>query len=130
MARTAQCAPIWTRNRDERGVRCTGGHLQAYLRCLYDQVWPNLERFVTPDVLHNGRAFGLTGYYQILEADFRAIPDLHFQAEKLAVTPHLLASRQIFDCTPVGELFGLQVNGQRLRFHENVFYRFVTIRTL
>ena len=36
----------------------------------------------------------------------------------------MLASRLMFDCTPIGDLFGLAVNGQRLRFYENVFYRF------
>lgn len=96
----------------------------GYLTCLNAQDWPNLARFVAPDVRHNGRAFGLTGYLQMLEADFRAIPDLHFRAEFLAVTPPMLASRLMFDCTPIGDLFGLAVNGQRLRFYENVFYRF------
>jgi predicted ester cyclase len=35
-----------------------------------------------------------------------------------------VASRLVFDCTPAGELFGLPVNGRRIRFSENVFYQF------
>ena len=33
-----------------------------------------------------------------------------------------LASRLKFDCTPVGEFLGLDVNGRRVSFCENVFY--------
>lgn len=95
-----------------------------YLDCLNRQDWASLGAFVAGDVRHNGRAFGLPGYRRMLEGDFRAIPDLHFRAELLAVTPPVLAARLDFDCTPVGELFGLPVNGRRMRFAEHVFYRF------
>jgi len=30
-----------------------------------------------------------------------------------------------FDCTPIGELFGLAVNCKKVQFAENVFYQFL-----
>jgi predicted ester cyclase len=56
--------------------------------------------------------------------DFEAIPDLYFGIQLLICEPPYLASRLRFDCTPKGELFGLQVNGKRVSFAENVFYEF------
>jgi predicted ester cyclase len=96
----------------------------GYLGCLNRQDWRSLERFVADHVRHNGRPFGLSGYRQMLEEDFRAIPDLFFRAELLAITPPILACRLAFDCTPTGTLFGLPVNGQRVQFDEHVFYHF------
>ena len=60
----------------------------------------------------------------MLEADFRAIPDLRFAVALVVSQPPWIASRLRFDCTPVGLLFGLPVDGKRVRFDENVFYEF------
>jgi predicted ester cyclase len=38
--------------------------------------------------------------------------------------PPYIASRLKFDCTPKGKFLGLDVNGKRVRFTENVFYEF------
>lgn len=99
-----------------------------YLDCLNRQDWAHLGSFVAAKVIHNDRTFGLSGYREMLEGDFQAIPDLRFTPELITVaTPHV-ACRLAFDCTPVGQLFGLPVNGRRVRFHENVFYRFENAR--
>ncbi|MGO4842222.1 ester cyclase, partial [Rhizobiaceae sp. 2RAB30] len=74
---------------------------------------------------YNGDRIGLTGYQAMLEGDFRAIPDLRFNIQLLVSEPPHIASRLRFDCTPAGMLFGLPVNGRRVRFSENVFYDFV-----
>jgi predicted ester cyclase len=66
----------------------------------------------------------LAGYRQMLEGDFRSIPDLHFEIELLVTEPPHVASRLLFNCTPLGVLFGLPVNGKRVQFSENVFYQF------
>ena len=95
-----------------------------YIACLNRQDWPILDRFVQEDVRHNGRPFGISGYRAMLERDFREIPDLHFDVRLLVSEPPLLASRLDFDCTPTGEFLGLPVNGKRVTFSENVFYRF------
>jgi predicted ester cyclase len=76
---------------------------RAYIACLNARDWQQLERFVADDVTHNGRPFGLAGYREMLAADVRAIPDLRFVVDLL---------------------FGLPVNGRRVRFAENVFYTF------
>ena len=58
------------------------------------------------------------------ERDFSEIPDLHFNIELLISAPPYVASRLRFDCTPQGTFLGLQVNGTRVFFSENVFYEF------
>lgn len=95
-----------------------------YIACLNRQDWPLLERFVRDDVQHNGRPLGLSGYRAMLERDFRQIPDLSFDIQLLVCEPPHVASRLRFDCTPSGTFLGLEVNGRRVSFAENAFYRF------
>jgi predicted ester cyclase len=95
-----------------------------YIACLNKQDWPNLGKFVHEDAHYNGTRIGLSGYREMLEGDFRAIPDLHFHIDLLVCEPPRVASRLNFDCTPKGMLFGLPVNGKRVSFSENVFYEF------
>ena len=97
---------------------------RAYIACLNTQDWAQLGRFVGDDVRHNGRPLGLTGYRAMLEGDFEAIPDLHFEIQLLVVETPYVASRLRFDCTPKAMLFGLPVNGRRISFCENVIYEF------
>jgi predicted ester cyclase len=95
-----------------------------YIACLNRQDWPDLGRFVHEDAHYNGKRIGLTGYREMLEGDFRAIPDLQFNIQLLICEPPHVASRLSFNCTPQGLLFGLPVNGRRVSFTENVFYEF------
>lgn len=95
---------------------------RRYIACLNRQDWQNLGQFVHEDVHYNGKRIGLSGYREMLEGDFRAIPDLYFDIRLLISEPPLVASRLRFDCTPKGVLFGLPVNGRRVSFTENVFY--------
>ena len=99
-----------------------------YIACLNKQDWPNLGKFVDEDVHYNDAYLGLSGYRAMLEADFRAIPDLHFNIRLLICDPPQVASRLQFDCTPKGMLFGIAVNGRRVQFAENVFYEFLNGR--
>ena len=94
----------------------------AYLACLNAQDWAGLAHYVAPDVSHNGRPLGLAGYRQMLEQDYRDIPDLRFTVELLVCERATIASRLHFDCHPVGFFLDLPVNGRRIRFAENVFY--------
>ncbi|WP_157019950.1 ester cyclase [Mesorhizobium xinjiangense] len=94
----------------------------AYIECLNRQDWDSLHRHVGNDVHYNGKRIGLKGYRSMLEEDFRAIPDLSFNVELLVCEPPQVASRLRFDCTPVGILFDVPVNGKRVKFDENVFY--------
>ena len=101
---------------------------RGYIACLNAQDWDNLGQFLRDDVRYNGDTVGIGGYRAMLEADFRAIPDLVFTVDLLVTEPPQIAARLKFDCTPVGELFGLPVNGQRVQFSENVFYEFAAGR--
>jgi predicted ester cyclase len=95
-----------------------------YIASLNRQDWPHLGQFVHEEVHYNGERIGLSGYRAMLEQDFRAIPDLHFNIRLLISEPPRVASRLGFDCRPKGLLFGLPVNGKRVSFTENVFYEF------
>jgi len=95
-----------------------------YIACLNAQDWPSLGKFVHDEVKHNGRPLGLSGYREMLVQDFEAIQDIFFRIEMLVAEPPRVASRLQFDCTPKGSFLGLQVNGQRVSFAENVFYEF------
>lgn len=97
---------------------------RAYIDCLNRQDWARLGDFVHDRVRYNDVQIGLDGYLRMLEGDFLAIPDLRFEIERLLVDPPGVACRLHFDCTPSGRLFGIPVNGQRVRFAENVFYEF------
>jgi len=97
---------------------------RGYIDCLNRQDWPNLGQFVHTDANYNGNWIGLSGYQDMLKADFRAIPDLRFEVNLLVSEPPYVASRLHFDCTPSGVLFGVPVNGKRVQFDENVFYQF------
>ena len=97
---------------------------RAYIACLNRQDWPVLGQFVHEEVQHNGRPLGLSGYRAMLEQDFTDIPDLAFAIALLIADPPHAAARLAFDCRPKGHFLGLDVNGRRVVFTENVFYEF------
>ncbi|MCW4115815.1 ester cyclase [Aurantimonas sp. MSK8Z-1] len=97
---------------------------RAYIDCLNRQDWAELGSFVDAEATHNGRRVGLTGYRQMLERDHRDIPDLVFRIDLLLIDPPMIGARLSFDCHPAGSFLGLPVNGRRVAFTENVFYRF------
>ncbi len=97
---------------------------RAYLSCLNARDWAKLEQFVSSDVRRNGERLGLAGYRAMLEHDVSDIPDLVFAIELLAIDPPFVAARLRFDCSPRGRFLGLEVNGLRVSFTENVFYEF------
>ena len=95
-----------------------------YIACLNRQDWPALAQFVADDVTRNGEPLGLSGYRAMLEHDFAQIPDLHFSIQLLICDPPHVASRLLFHCSPKGRFLGLDVDGKRVSFAENVFYEF------
>ncbi|WP_186107607.1 ester cyclase [Burkholderia gladioli] len=97
---------------------------RAYIACLNQQDWSRLGMFVGDEVIYNDQRTGLSGYREMLERDFREIPDLHFEIQLLVCEPPRIASRLHFDCSPIGTFLGLPVNGKRVAFTENVFYEF------
>jgi predicted ester cyclase len=97
---------------------------RGYMACLNKQDWSKLGVFVGDDVKYNGLRIGLSGYREMLERDFREIPDLRFEIQILVCEPPHIASRLHFDCTPTGTFLGLPVQGKRVAFAENVFYEF------
>jgi predicted ester cyclase len=95
-----------------------------YISCLNRQDWQTLGEFVHDEVHHNNRQLGLPGYGEMLKRDYLEIPDLHFVIELLVSDPPFVASRLAFDCSPRGKFLDLDINGRRVSFAENVFYRF------
>jgi len=95
-----------------------------YIACLNEQDWPKLEQFVDDEAYYNGQRIGILGYREMLERDFSEIPDLYFDIQLLISDPPHIASRLGFNCTPKGKFLGLHVDGKRVSFTENVFYKF------
>ncbi len=95
-----------------------------YIACLNRQDWPGLDQFVHDDVIHNDRRIGLSGYREMLQANFADIPDLQFNVYLLVADPPFVACRLMFDCAPKGMFLGLPIHGKRVSFAENVFYEF------
>jgi predicted ester cyclase len=101
---------------------------RAYIACLNAQDWDKLGQFVGDEVSYNERQIGLPGYRAMLERDFAEIPDLYFNVQLLVSDPPTIASRLSFDCRPKGKFLGLDVNGRRVVFTENVFYQFRDVK--
>ena len=95
-----------------------------YIACLNKRTWLKLEQFVHDEVCYNDQRIGIVGYREMLERDCCDIPDLYYEIQLLISDPPYIASRLEFDCTAMGTLLGLHVNGKRVSFAENVFYEF------
>lgn len=95
-----------------------------YITCINARELHRLGEFVSEDVVHNGRSIGLDGYRDMLAGNYHDIPDLHFVVELLVAEISVVASRLYFNCKPKAKFKGLQINGQQVEFHENVFYRY------
>ncbi len=95
-----------------------------YIDCLNRQDWSNLDQFVDVDVHYNGQRIGLSGYRAMLEQNFSDIPDLSFSVQLLLCAPPHVACRLNFDCAPRGKFLGLDIDGKKVSFSENVFYEF------
>ncbi|WP_137934525.1 ester cyclase [Mesorhizobium comanense] len=101
---------------------------RGYIDCLNNQDWQRLHRFVHDEVHYNGGRVGLSGYREMLERDFREIPDLYFDVQLLISDPPFIASRIQFHCTPRGTFFDLPINGRKVSLSENVFYEYLDDR--
>jgi len=99
-----------------------------YIACLNGRDLGRLREFVTEDVEYNGRPIGLAGYRAMLEGNYRDIPDLKFSVQLVVADTASIAARLNFDCTPAGRFLGLDIDGRRVSFSENVFYEFVDRR--
>ncbi|QGW82103.1 ester cyclase [Variovorax paradoxus] len=96
-----------------------------YIACLNERDLGRLREFVAEDVEYNGRPVGLAGYRAMLEGNYRDIPDLKFSVQLVVADTASIAARLNFDCTPAGRFLGLDIDGRRVSFSENVFYEFV-----
>lgn len=97
---------------------------RAYLTCLNQRELDSLGAYVHEQVEYNDKLVGLSGYRQMLERDFRQIPDVQFNIQLLVTEAPTIACRLAFDCAPVGVFLGLNVDGRRIAFCENVFYEY------
>ena len=97
---------------------------REYISCLNRQSWVDLKQFVSDDVKYNDDPLGLTSYQEMLVENYREIPDLSFEIGMLVVEREFVAARLIFNCTPTLKFLGLEVNGRKITFTENVFYSF------
>ncbi|WP_439383265.1 ester cyclase [Amycolatopsis lexingtonensis] len=96
----------------------------AYLDALNDRRFGDLDGFVHDELTYNDKVLTREQYADMITADSRAVPDLHFDARLLVVTDDTVACRLWFDCTPVSTFFGCAPTGKSISFGEHVFYRF------
>ena len=95
-----------------------------YLSCLNDRDLDRLRDFVDEDVDYNGQRIGVEGYRKMLEANYRDIPDLHFNIQILVAGESSIATRLKFDCRPTRRFLDLDIDGRRISFCENVIYEY------
>ena len=100
------------------------GLYQDYIACLNSRKLDKLHLFVDAAVIYNHKEIGLPGYIKMLEQNYREIPDLTFTVSLLISEKQYVASHLSFDCTPTASFLSLPVNGRRIQFTENVFYKF------
>ncbi len=96
-----------------------------YIDCLNDRHLDRLGEFVDEDVEYNGSRIGLAGYRAMLEGNYRDIPDLRFSVQLIVAGATTIGARLNFDCTPTSSFLGLDIDGRRVSFSENVFYEYV-----
>jgi predicted ester cyclase len=96
----------------------------GYIACLNRQDWSTLGHFVVDDLHYNEQRIGIAAYRKMLMRHAEEIPDLYFEIHTLIAEPPIVASRLVYNCTPTRMFLGLHVDGKRLSFSENVFYRF------
>jgi predicted ester cyclase len=97
---------------------------RQYIACLNGRYLSGLSRVVTNDVVHNEIQLGMADYRQMLEKNFKEIPDLVFNIQLLVAENSHIACRLEFNCTPVSSFLGLAIEGKKISFTENVFYLF------
>jgi predicted ester cyclase len=97
---------------------------RAYLDALNDRRFSDLDEFVQDELIYNDKLLTRQEYADMIAADTRAVPDLHFDVRLLLTSEDVVACRLWFDCTPTGPFFGLAPTGRRVSFGEHVFYRF------
>ena len=101
---------------------------RAYLRCLDERRFDDLDAYVHETITYNGAPMSRTRYAELIAADVAAIPDLAFVVDRLVVAGDEVAARLWFDCTPRGRWRDLEPDGRRVAFAEHVFYRFAEAR--
>ena len=97
---------------------------RSYIAMLNDRRFSDLDRFVHDELTYNGETWSREKYEELLSDSVRRIPDLHYDIALLVTGPDHVACRLWFDCTPVGDFLGVDVEGRRVLFAEHVFYRF------
>jgi predicted ester cyclase len=101
-----------------------GDRYRQYLGCLNTRRLEELDEYVADRLTYNGQARTRQDYREMLAADIAAIPDLHFELQRLIVSADWVAARLWFNCTPEREFLGFRAPGHSISFSEHVFYRF------
>jgi predicted ester cyclase len=97
---------------------------RKYIDCLNRKNFSELGLYVDDNVYYNDKKVGLSGLCDMLEKEFYYVPDLRFDIQLLVSEGPYVASRVLFDCSPHGKFFDVNVMGRRFPFVENLFYEF------
>lgn len=99
-------------------------HYRRYISYLNDRKTHDLSDFAHEELTYNGKPMTRAEYQSYIADDIATIPDLYFDVQHLITSKDHVASRIMFNCTPVKQFRGHSPNGQKISFTEHVFYRF------
>ncbi|GAA2239949.1 ester cyclase [Promicromonospora sukumoe] len=96
----------------------------AYLDAVNERRFGDLAEFVHDEITYNDTTVIRQEFADLLAADAKAVPDLHFEVQLLVNSEDAVAVRLWCDCAPAEPMFGLAPTGRRVEFAEHGFYRF------
>lgn len=99
-----------------------------YIECLNNHAIDDLSTFVLDELFYNDKKISRREYEMMLMNDIETFPDLKFNIDVLVVNENYVASRILFNCTPVKDFHNFKSNGNPISFSENVFYKFENSR--
>ena len=88
---------------------------RAYLDSLNGRRLGDLDQFVHDQVVYNDTSLTRQQYAQMIAADVRKIPDLHFTIDQCVTGDDVVACRLWFECTPEREFAGVPPTGRPTR---------------
>lgn len=95
-----------------------------YIAAILDHDLDSMSKFVSEEVIHNGKLLGLEGYKELLRRNIMDT-NIHIEIKRLITDAEHVAALLTFTTkASTKELVGIQLDGQSFSYAENVFYDF------
>lgn len=98
----------------------------AFLDICNARNWSLLPTVISSNIMIQNNPVGLAAFAPFMANMVQQIPDLHFVPELVVADPtnNTLACRFTFTCNPIGEFWGLPINGRKVTFSEHMILVF------